>query len=413
MITALWRPGFLSGRGPWEQPSGCISEHRIRGPVARHSCYCTRAVLIAALALAQPAIVGAQAPMALSGVVTDTVGTPILGVVITATGTAATVITDERGEFRLPGMVPGPVELRARRLGFAPLVREHEVTADDAHNRLQLTMTPLPTTLRPVVVQRSRGDAGGARLAGYYERLERRSGGHFITRPELESQEHRRLSQVLANTPGVSSFQLRGGGVVRMRGRSCRPLVWIDGVPMPAGEVDLDAFPVNTLHGVELYLGAAAPMAHTALRDRSSCGTILLWSRGRDTDPPRAARRTVDLEQLVASAAAHTADQVDRPAGLNPAEPIEVTYPPDMFAARIGGSVVVEFVVDGHGRIEPRTIGLVSSTHALFAAAVMDGLGRAVHGSPYTPALKGDRAVRQVVQQSFGFSPGSGRVTAK
>ena len=363
--------------------------------------------------MTQTTVAGAQASVALTGIVTDTVGTPILDVTVSVTGAAVAATTDERGEFRLPGIIPGPVEIRARRLGFAPLVLQHEVTTQEAHNRLQLRMTQLSTTLRPVIVERTRDRAATARLAGYYERLQRRSSGHFITRPELEAQEHRRLSQVLAGTPGVSSFQLRSGGVVRMRGRTCRPLVWIDGVPMPAGEVDLDAFAVSTLHGVELYLGSTAPMTHTAMRGQSSCGTILLWSRGRDTDPPRVARRAVDLDKLVASAAAFTADQVDQPAGINPAEPIEVTYPPDMFAARIGGSVVVEFVVDGHGRIEPRTIGLVSSTHPLFTAAVMDGLGRAVHGSAYTPALKGDSPVRQVVQQSFGFSAGSGRVTAR
>ena len=41
-----------------------------------------------------------------------------------------------------------------------------------------------------------------------------------------------------------------------MRGRTCWPLVWIDGTPMPAGEVDLDAFSPSTIQGIELYLGS-------------------------------------------------------------------------------------------------------------------------------------------------------------
>lgn len=382
--------------------------------MARNSCLRTSAVLVAALALAYTSVATGQTPMVLTGVVTDTAGTPILGVTVTVSGTAVAASTDERGEFRLTGISPGPAQVRARRLGFSPLEVEHVVRGPEASNRLQLTMTPVPTTLGPVVVESGRRANQGTRLAGYYERLERRTAGHFITRPELEAQEHRRLSQVIAGTAGVSSFQLRnGGGVVRMRGRSCRPLVWIDGVPMPAGEVDLDAFPVNTLHGVEVYLSSTPPMAHTAMRNQSACGTILLWSRGRDTDPPRPPRRVVDLEQMVASLAAYTADQVDEPAGLNPVNPISVAYPPDMLAGRVGGSVVVEYIVDSEGRIEPRTIGLVSSTHPLFAAAVMSGLDRAVHGSAYTPAIKDGRRVRQVVQQGFGFSPGSGGVSTR
>jgi hypothetical protein len=65
---------------------------------------------------------------------------------------------------------------------------------------------------------------------------------------------------------------------IRMRGRRCWPLVWLDGTPMPSGDVDLDGIPPNTIHGIELYLGSTtAPARYNINRDNNSCGTILLW----------------------------------------------------------------------------------------------------------------------------------------
>ena len=65
-----------------------------------------------------------------------------------------------------------------------------------------------------------------------------------------------------------------------------------------------------------------------------------------------------------------------------------VRYPPLLRDAGIEGSVVLEFVVDTTGRVEPATIRIISSTQALFEApareAVMNSLYRAGRwrGSP-------------------------------
>lgn len=347
----------------------------------------------------------AQPQGSITGVVTDGAGIPLFGATVLVAGTSLSAVTDDRGEFHIAGVTPGVIELRARRLGFVPAVRQARV-ANQRAERVELKMMPLPTMLAPVVVQMPRVEYRG-RLAGYYERLRRRSGGQFITRDMLERKQYRSLSQVLAQAPGVRSYGLRsGGGAVRMRGQSCRPLVWLDGMPMPAGEVDLDAFPVSTIHGVELYLGGTtAPPDFMLHRGASNCGTILLWSRGRDTDPARSSTvNRVDLDSLVTSMAVYTADQVDSAARWGPQNDADVAYPPDLLAEGTRGSVVAEFVVASDGRIETHTIRIVSSSHELFSAAVSAALPSVV----FTPAIKGGRAVRQVVQQPFLFSPGSG-----
>lgn len=350
----------------------------------------------------------AQSRAELTGIVTDTAGVPIFGATVTLDSTSLAAITNDQGEFRIRGVAPGLAHLRARRLGFAPSVRDVRVSAQPPASSIRLTLVALPSSLRPVVVTASRAEYTG-RLAGYYQRLRRRSGGQFIDRRQIDEQDDRSLSRLLARMPGVSGVEFRGGGSsVRMRGRSCRPLVWLDGVPMPAGEVDLDAFPTNTLHGIELYLGSTtAPFDYTASQGFSNCGTILLWSRGKDTETPRTSSpRAVDLERLAAAAAVYTADKVDEPARLLRPSPLAVTYPPSLYASRVGGAVVAEFVVDSTGAIEDGTFAIVSSTDPLFSQAVI----RALDGATYAPARKHGVSVRQVIQQRFAFDPsGDGR----
>lgn len=348
-----------------------------------------------------------QSSAVLHGVVTDSADNPVFGARVSLTGTSLVATSDERGEFRIAGVALGPVEIQARRLGFVPAVQQMRVTPQESLNRVNFRLSALPNTMSPVVVQASRVKYTG-RLAGYYERLRRRSGGYFISRDEIDRKSYRTLSQLLAQTPGVNAMRSRSGvGAVRMRGRSCRPLVWLDGVPMPAGEVDLDAFSASTLHGIEMYLGGTnAPMDYTAPQGQSNCGTILLWSRGRDTELASGPNRPgVDLETMVASLSIYTSDQVDKPAALAGARPLEVLYPPSLFAGGVGGRVVAEFVVDTAGRIEAGTLAIISSPHPLFSEAVSEGLEHAT----YSPAFKNGKAVRQIVYQPFAFAAGTGR----
>lgn len=361
-----------------------------------------RGILLCAGVFAYATVGGAQNPVVLNGLVTDSSGAPVPGAIVSLVGTALRATSDDRGEFRLHGVGQGLAEIRVRRIGFLPAAERTEIGSGGASNRVHVRLTPLPITLKPVEVRASRIESGG-RLAGYYQRLQRRSGGYFIVREEIDKRSARTLSQLISQTPGMSSLGIRAGGrSVRMRGKNCRPLVWLDGVAMPAGEVDLDAFSVNSLHGIELYSGfATVPFDYMASRGQSNCGTILLWSRGKDTEPqPRQKLRIEDLERITASLSIFTADQVERQAELASPLPLEVTYPAALLAARLSGSVVAEFVVDTEGQIERNTVTIVSSTHPLFADAVLAALERA----RYSPAVREGVAVRQVVHQPFAFS---------
>lgn len=364
-----------------------------RRVVARMATLCAATTLLSST-------VDAQGYGNLAGVVTDSAGAPVMGAIVELVGTPTKVRTNERGEFRIPNLTAGATKVQVRRLGFAAATRSVMVASGEQQSPLRIELQAVPASVEPVVVQASRVEYTG-RLAGYYERLHRRSNGSFINREQIDRNTNKTLSQLISSTPGVNATRLRtGGGGVRIRGMKCRPLVWLDGVPMPAGEVDLDAFPVSTLHGIEIYLGATnAPPTYTALDGASSCGTILLWSRGRDTELPLPPQRIVDVDALTDQHAVYTADEVDTPAHLSNSN-LEVVYPPDLVASRTNGTVVAEFVVSASGEIERGSVGIVTATNALFAEAAVKSLADA----HYVPAIKGGTPVRQLVQQPFNFS---------
>jgi len=307
--------------------------------------------------------------------------------------------TNERGAFNLSG-VAAPFTLRVRRLGFES--RAVLVRADEVHSPVIVLLAPAQRYLDAVVVRAERTRYTG-RLAGYYSRLEHRTQGVFITREDLEREKPTQLTDMLQRQPGVRITRGRPGAQsVRMRGRDCRPLVWLDGAPMSAGDVDLDSFAPTSLEGIELYLGASAPSGFQAARGQSECGTVLLWSRGTDTEPRRASSSTspAELEELLASLSIFAADQVDTRAALE-ANGWSVPYPPSLRASGTSGRVVAEFVVDTLGRVEQSRVGIVSSTDPLFSAAVRESAASA----RFSPAIRGGRRVRQLVRLPFDFHP--------
>jgi TonB family protein len=341
---------------------------------------------------------GAQAGL-VTGSVRDSAGLPVVGAEVTVSSVGETAVTSERGDFRFT-LGRGRAVLRVRRLGFRPDSAIVEIT--DRPATVSITLARVAAALAPVVVRRQRVDFNG-RLAGYYQRLAKRSSGYFITRAQIDAENPRFLSQLLQHAPGMSAQRQRAGGQgVRMRGRRCWPLVWLDGTPMPSGDVDLDGIPPNTLHGIELYLGSTtAPSRYTANRDLGSCGTILLWSRGPDTDPIRRRGPARNLDALLASVLIYTANQVDSAVALAPGQTVNVEYPTALFAERLSGTTMAEFVVGADGAMEGDTFGVVSSTHMLFTEAVR----HALESVRFTPAIKDGRRVRQVVHMPFRFNP--------
>ena len=381
--------------------SGMVRHDRDRESCAAHRIRVLAGTAVFAL-LSSVAV--AQTPESvLAGVVVDSAGTPLAGAEVRVTATGYTARTDERGEFRLPGLTAGQHAIQVRRLGFRPETASVSIGAAPPA-ALLLRLRPIATQLPAVVVRRGRKRHTG-RLAGFFERLESGSSGQFLTRDMIEVGNTRTLTNLLQRMPGVEIFR---GGQVRFRGRRCAPLVWLDGTEMPAGEVNLDTFSPQSLEGIEIYMSSMnAPARFQGTRENGACGTIIIWSRDRETDERRRPRVALaaEIERLLAEGQVHTPAEVDRQALPPDAQALGVVYPPELIAEGMAGVVVVEAIIDTTGRLEPATFGVLSSPHPLFTVAVQEALERAT----FSPAERAGRPVRQLIQLRFMFEPPEGR----
>jgi outer membrane biosynthesis protein TonB len=106
------------------------------------------------------------------------------------------------------------------------------------------------------------------------------------------------------------------------------------------------------------------------------------------------------LERLVAEHTVYTADQVGAPAAWSGGGSELPVYPDSLWAARVPGRVVAEFIVGEDGKIEPGTLTIASATHPYFASAVRSAL----EGAVFRPAVLHGNPVRQLVELPFVFS---------
>lgn len=93
------------------------------------------------------------------------------------------------------------------------------------------------------------------------------------------------------------------------------------------------------------------------------------------------------------------AEQVERSVLPNAGNPLP-RFPEVLRAGGVEGRVLVQFVVDTTGRVEPGSIRFIASSHDLYEAAVRGVLPR----YRFQAAEVGGRKVRQLVQMPFGFT---------
>lgn len=90
--------------------------------------------------------------------------------------------------------------------------------------------------------------------------------------------------------------------------------------------------------------------------------------------------------------------EVDTPAKVVSLQ--EPDYPDSLRAAGVSGSAVIEFIIDADGKLNKKSIGVVSATHIGFADAVR----LAVLEATFLPAIKEQRPVAQVYQLPVTFT---------
>jgi len=363
--------------------------------------------ILTALALAQPSAGQGARPAALGvlrGLVRDEAGRPLAGAALTVPGTRVAGESDEVGAFALAKVAVGQVSLVARRIGYAPETTLVRVGTGGA---------PLVVTLRRVTLRLDAVLVHGRRelrgpMAGFYERMEL-GNGRFFTEEQIAARNPTRMSDLLRGIPGFQMDQRRRGSPsFRLRGAAQQPLIWLDGTPMGAGDVDLDNFDPRTFAAIEVYSGSATvPVEFAGSRSMTTAGgAILLWTKQGEYAQRRrrgAPTPAAVIAGLLERRQAFTVDSVDSRARPVSPEPIRPIYPDSLFSARLPGRVEVEFVVDAKGRIQMETFGVVTTTHRTLGEAVR----RAIGARAWLPATRAGQPVAQLVQLPFEFFPDS------
>jgi len=369
---------------------GASSLERIRAV----ACLVAGALLVAAGGARAQSTAGS-----IAGAVRDSTGAPISMVEVGIAGTALRTTTDGTGAFRLSAVPAGTHTIRARRLGFRAVDRTVTVT-DSATAPLSITLAALARELDPVVVQAAL-DRRARYLAGFYER--RRMGiGKFITQDRLDAHTGTLPQMLAAELPGVrvvSNRTVNQG--IRLRGNSCPPLLWLDGSPAPAAEFDLSTLPLSSLSAIEIYYGpSTVPGEFQLSRGQHACGVVVAWSRMYE-GPPRVKKqkKSAQLDSAIASLRVYSADEVEQPARVDSAKIRSPAYPDSLYAFRVEGEVLAEFVIDTTGEVRDGSVGIVSATHRLFA----DAVERALFASKFEPARHQGRKVPQVMILPFRF----------
>jgi hypothetical protein len=98
-------------------------------------------------------------PRALAGVARDTFAIPIDSVEISIPDLKRRAITGGDGKFHFDKVAPGTYDVRARKIGYAPQVREVTVDADGGVGLFE--MLQLQRALPPMIVSAARGGIGG------------------------------------------------------------------------------------------------------------------------------------------------------------------------------------------------------------------------------------------------------------
>ena len=231
----------------------------------------------------------------------DEDGNPVYGVTLeieTPADGKRTANTGETGHALLPGITPGRLSVRARKVGYTPGMVLAAVAAGRNTVPVVLSSSRAPEldTVRIVGDQRRRVD----RFDEFESRRLNGAATKSITRDEIVQRNPVDAWQMLTNTSSVKIAQL--GGLVIARSmrvenaqlksdKPCYMRAMVDGVLLPEDR-DVDGggknFATNLanlpapdmIHGIEVFAGPASiPVQYGGSGANKWCGLIAVWTR--------------------------------------------------------------------------------------------------------------------------------------
>ena len=242
-------------------------------------------MLVAAAPLAPAESARAQDAAQLLVVVrTEDTDAPLANASVQIVELAAGGMTNAEGRFLRTGLLPGRITVSIEHPGYQTA---RAVVGLDAgkRTRVDAVLGVAPVEHEPVEVRSRRGRTQAFRE--FYDRVERRGGGHFITRERIEEARPRQFSELLREIPNMrldcSNWQqcklLTRGAPLSGVTRDCPVQFYVNGVYQPYSDINM--LSPNHIEGVEVYpRGRGAPGRYT-MRRNARCGIVLVWLRDR------------------------------------------------------------------------------------------------------------------------------------
>lgn len=236
-------------------------------------------------------------PARVSITVADSTGHAVVGALVRIDSTEWRTSSDS-GTIVLTGIAPGRHLLEARAVGYAMSSFHVRLDPNDASSVGMTLHRAAATTLSDVVVKADRDTVKPPTVTthdwteGFAHRKQFNVGGVFLDQAAIERRGAYRMTQLLANLPGVEIRELRDefgkyNPYVVMRGTStaggekCPISYFLDGHPyaMSQDETVDDIIRPHDVQAVEVYPGASQVPARFKTATSARCGVIVIWSR--------------------------------------------------------------------------------------------------------------------------------------
>lgn len=198
------------------------------------------------------------------------------------------VVTDDQGRFSFTVTEDGAYRFETEKHGYREIETPLLWTDGFRSYTIEIRMDVDAVLLAPIEVLARSDRSESPMLAGFQHRLE--SGfGYYFRREDIERIRPGRITDVLAQVPGVH-LASSGSGLRRVvhmaRGADrCRADVFVDGMRLTGAVPGMgddytvdDAVSPAAVIGIEVYRGLSTVPAEF-LTPQSRCGVVAIWTR--------------------------------------------------------------------------------------------------------------------------------------
>ena len=210
--------------------------------------------------------------LTIGGIVTDATDLPLDGIEVYVVSSGRSARTDRVGRYRLDGLIDGPTELRARKLGWMP-VDSTVVLAPHSNVSLNFSFTSRVSALDTIRVTATQDACQPRSFAGFDCR--RKAGlGVFLDPATVNALNPRDLADLFDGVPGL---RREGRDVVATIGWRCVSYLVNGHPPMSIEAMMLSSLDARDVMAVEFYADRnAAPEWYKIYAGK--CSLIVLWT---------------------------------------------------------------------------------------------------------------------------------------